>query len=39
MGHYRHLGIEERGGIVCMRRQDVGMSEIARRIGRDKSPV
>lgn len=39
MGHYRHLSIEEREEIMCLRREGAGVREIARRIGRDKSTV
>lgn len=39
MGRYRHLSIEEREEIMCLRREGAGVREIARRIGRDKSTV
>lgn len=39
MGRYSHLSIEEREDIMCLRREHVRVSEIARRIHRDKSTV
>ena len=39
MGRCRHLSIEEREEVICMRRERVGVGGIARRIGRDKSTV
>lgn len=39
MGRYHHLSIEECEDIMCLRRGRVGVGEIARMIGRDKSTV
>ena len=39
MGHRVHLTLREREGIMMMRRDSKGVSEIARSIGRDKSTV
>lgn len=39
MGRYRHLSIEEREEIMCLRREGEGVGQIAREIGRDKSTV
>lgn len=39
MGRYRHLSIEEREDVMCLRGQGKGVGEIARAIGRDKSTV
>lgn len=39
MGRYRHLSIEEREDIMCLRREGAGVGAIARAIGRDKSTV
>lgn len=39
MGRYHHLSIEEREDIMCLRREHLGVGEIARRIHRDKSTV
>ena len=39
MGHHAHLALREREGIMLMRRDGRGVSEIARAIGRDKSTV
>lgn len=39
MGRYRHLSIEEREEIMCLRREGAGVGRIAREIGRDKSTV
>lgn len=39
MGHHVHLALREREGIMLMRRDGRGVSEIARAIGRDKSTV
>ena len=39
MGHHVHLTLSEREDIMMMRRDGKGVSEIARRIGRDKSTV
>lgn len=39
MGSHRHLSIEEREEIMCLRREGEGVCQIARDIGRDKSTV
>lgn len=39
MGRYRHLSIEEREEIMCLRREGEGVGQIAREIGRNKSTV
>ena len=39
MGRYRHLSIEEREDIMCLRGRGEGVGQIAREIGRDKSTV
>ena len=39
MGRYRHLTIEEREEIMCLRRQGAGVRAIARAIGRSPSTV
>ena len=39
MGRYRHLSIEEREEIMCLRREGAGVGDIARAIRRDKSTV
>lgn len=39
MGQYHHPGLAEREGIMMMRRERMGVREIARAIGRDKSTV
>lgn len=39
MGRYSHLTIEACEDIMCLCRQEKGVSEIVRSIGRDKSTV
>lgn len=39
MGRYHHLSLEEREDIMCLAREGLGPSEIARRTGRHKSTV
>lgn len=39
MGQYHHPGLAEREDIMIMRRERMGVREIARAIGRDKSTV
>ena len=39
MRRYKHLSAEERDGIALLRHEGAGVSEIARRLGRDKSTV
>lgn len=39
MGQYAHLSIGEREDIMCLRREGVSVSGIARAIGRDKATV
>ena len=39
MAHCSHLSIEEREGVTLLARQQKGVREIARTIGRDKSAV
>ena len=39
MGRYHHLSLEEREDIMCLAREGLGPSEIARRTGRSKSTV
>ena len=39
MRRYKHLSAEERDEIAGLRRERLGVSEIARRVGRDKSTV
>ncbi|MDM8275825.1 helix-turn-helix domain-containing protein, partial [Enorma phocaeensis] len=39
MSRYHHLSIEEREGIMCLRRGHAGVGEIARRLHHSKSTV
>lgn len=39
MSQYHHLSLAEREDIMIMRRERMGVREIARAIGRDKSTV